>query len=79
MALTGISPQITVGDLAVICGMLLTAAAHYWAVFFKLKNVDTKVEELRRGRGLILGDGSDWPDAVRRCFGFGGRPTRGGL
>lgn len=35
---------------------------------------DRRLEDLRRGRGLILGQDSDWPDAVRRCFGFGRGP-----
>jgi len=62
--------DISIGDLAVICGMLVAAAAHYFGIKNRIDNVLNTVEELKRGRGLVMGATSDWPIAVRRCFGF---------
>lgn len=62
------SLTISLGDVLVVGGML----AHL--VFFQFKQVrriDTieyQVEELRKGRGLIM---EHFPPMVRRCFGYG--------
>lgn len=72
-----ISPTISVGDIAVVVGMAVAATGNYFAIANKIKATDWKVEELRRGRGLIL---DHWPPMVRRCFGYDGqhpqRPQR---
>ena len=62
-----IQPTVSLGDLVIACGMAAAAAANYFAVVNKQKATDWKVEELRRGRGLIL---EHWPPSVRRCFGY---------
>ena len=62
-----LSTSISIGDIAIMVGLVGTAAANYFGVVNKIKAVDYKLEELRRGRGLIL---EHWPHAVRRCFGF---------
>lgn len=59
--------EISVGDVAVVVGLAVTAAANYFGLQGKIKSVDYKVEELRRGRGLIL---EHFPPMVKRCFGY---------
>lgn len=74
------SNTITVGDLFAGLMMVCSAIAFYFAgvrrvdaVVIKADVLEKSVEELRRGRGLILDGDSNWPDAVRRCFGYGRR------
>jgi hypothetical protein len=67
-----IDSHISIGDLVVIIGILGSIAANYFGVLNKIRATDWKVEELRRGRGLIL---EHWPHAVRRCFGYDNGPT----
>ena len=74
------STTISVGDAAVILGLLGSVVYNYFAVVRSVDKLKMKhdalhndVSDLRRGRGLILGGDSDWPDAVRRCFGFHGK------
>lgn len=82
-----ISPTISLGDIALIVGLLGTMVWNYFAIIRRqdrlnarhdllsnrVTNLDGKVEELRRGRGLIL---EHWPATVRRCFGFDANGTR---
>ena len=63
-----ISGTITWGDIAVIVGLLIGGTANFYAVKGMVSATDYKVEELRRGRGLIL---EHFPPMVRRCFGYG--------
>ena len=62
-----LDPTISVGDVVAIVGMTAAAVGNYFAIASKIKATDWKVEELRRGRGLIL---DHWPPMVRRCFGY---------
>ena len=62
-----IDQTISVGDIFVIGGLIVGGAANYFGTVGKVKSVDYKVEELRRGRGLIL---KDWPYPVQRCFNY---------
>lgn len=69
---------ITIGDIAVIFGLAGTAATSYFGVIRRIDrlvgrhdNLANQVDELRHGRGLVLGPTSDWPPMVRRCFGYG--------
>lgn len=78
-----ISPTISIGDIVLVLGLFGTMAWNYFAVIRRqdrlsarhdlisqrVTNLDNRVEELRRGRGLIL---EHWPATVRRCFGFDG-------
>jgi hypothetical protein len=74
------SNYVTIGDICVVGGLAAGAAWNYFGIHRKLDHLDNrqtttenKIEKLRRGRGLILGEAtSDWPNAVRRCFGFNG-------
>lgn len=59
--------EISIGDLAVIVGLVGTALGNYFTTRNMTERTDYKVEELRRGRGLIL---EHWPPAVQRCFGY---------
>jgi hypothetical protein len=62
-----IEPTISVGDLCIFVGMCGAAVGNYFGTVNKVKEVKWMVEELRRGRGLIL---RDWPPMVKRCFGY---------
>jgi hypothetical protein len=53
--------------MSVIGGMVLAATVNYITTVQRQKATDWKVEELRRGRGLIL---RDWPQRVQQCFGY---------
>lgn len=72
------SNHVSIGDVCVIAGVVGSVAWNYFGLHRKIDHLDNRqsttektLEELRRGRGLILGETSDWPNAVRRCFGFG--------
>ena len=67
------SNHVTLGDVVVILGIVAAVFANYFGMRARINELAKTVDELRRGRGLILGPNSDWPDAVRRCFGFVGR------
>ena len=62
-----IDTDLSIGDLAIVGSVLFTGTANYIAIMYKVKATDWKVEELRRGRGLIL---KDWPPRVQACFGW---------
>lgn len=71
------STQISLGDLIMIGGLVIGVVANYFGIVRRIDGLDgrqsaaeTQIDDLRRGRGLILGETSDWPDTVRRCFGF---------
>lgn len=71
------SYNVTIGDVCVIGGIVASVAWNYFGIHRKLDalesrqtSTENRVEDLRRGRGLILGETSDWPHAVRRCFGM---------
>lgn len=38
----------------------------------RLDNCEQDITDLKHGRGLII-SGGNWPDAVKRCFGFNHR------
>jgi hypothetical protein len=63
---------ISLGDVILGVCMFVSVIANYFAVKYAIRDLDYRVEELRRGRGLIL---EHWPAPVRRCFGFDGTPT----
>lgn len=83
-----ISPTISLGDIALILGLAGTMIWNYVMIIRRqdglnarhtllsqrVTNLDGKVEELRRGRGLIL---EHWPATVRRCFGFDANGAKG--
>jgi hypothetical protein len=62
-----IEPTISVGDVSVIGGLVLAATVNYITTVQRVKATDWKVEELRRGRGLIL---REWPQKIQQCFGY---------
>ena len=62
--------EISIGDISVIVIGLLSLAGYFFGIKYRLDALSTTVEDVRRGRGLILGPNSDWPAAVRRCFGM---------
>ena len=62
-----IDPQVSLGDIIVVVGFVVGGLANYFMLSSKVREVLYKVEELRRGRGLIL---EHWPYAVQRCFGY---------
>lgn len=68
-------PTVSFDSVIVLFGFGGTIAAQWFFLRFEVKQIRRDVEGLKRGRGLILGANSDWPDAVRRCFGFG-HPTK---
>ncbi len=77
------SQQISVGDIFIAGGIIASVVWNYFSIHRRLDRLDdrqttteTRIDDLRRGRGLILGEQSDWPDAVRRCFGFGANGSR---
>lgn len=65
------SPQITLGEILVLGAGALAWYAGYIRQGEQIRSIHKTVEALKRGQGLILGEGSNWPDAVRRCFGYG--------
>lgn len=72
------SQNINLGEILLGAGLVGSAVWNYFTTIRRIDALeqrqdgsDSKIEDLRRGRGLILGQDSDWPDAVRRCFGFG--------
>lgn len=76
-----ISPTISIGDIVLVLGLCGTMAWNYFTVIRRqdrlaarhdllsqrVNNLDTRVDDLRRGRGLIL---EHWPAPFRRLFGF---------
>jgi hypothetical protein len=71
-------PTFTFDGIAAIITLLAGGITGYYGIIRKVDRHETQIkhtqqdyEDLRRGRGLILGRESDWPDAVRRCFGYG--------
>lgn len=71
-----LSDQVSFGDLIVAGGLVGSVIYNYSIVSTTLRALRTQVEDLRRGRGLIMGENSDWPLAVRRCFGMVDDHTR---
>lgn len=69
-----VSTTVSLGDLIVALISLCTLVGLYYAQRFSIAQTDYKVEELRRGRGLIL---EHWPHMVQRCFGWRGSGSRG--
>jgi hypothetical protein len=61
--------QISLGDIVLFAGFCIGGASSYFGTLNKIKATDYKIEELRRGRGLIL---EHWPHTVQRCFGWRG-------
>lgn len=69
--------NFTIGDIVAIAAMIGTVTFNYFSIVRRVDSIisrhsslSTSVEDLRRGRGLILGPESDWPPMVRRCFGY---------
>lgn len=58
---------VSAGDLIVALVSLCSALAVFFTMKSQVIATDYKVEELRRGRGLIL---EHWPQSVKRCFGY---------
>jgi hypothetical protein len=66
--------EVSIGDIIVVVGMVGTVLYQYFGtvrqvdrIAERVKATDTKVEELRRGRGLIM---ESWPMGFQRCMGF---------
>lgn len=68
---------VSFDSVIALCGFAGTLATQWIILRAEVKEVKRDLDGLRRGRGLILGANSDWPDAVRRCFGFGRRDKNG--
>lgn len=68
---------ISFDSVIALAGFAGTLTVQWFVLRADVKEVKKDIDALRRGRGLILGANSDWPDAVRRCFGFGQRPRHG--
>lgn len=66
-----LSTQISFGDIFVILGLLGSVIYNYAVYSFTLREIRRDIDDLKRGRGYIMGPTSDWPDLVRRCFGYG--------
>jgi hypothetical protein len=67
-----ISYSVSLGDL-IVAGVAVGSVIYNYAVVQKrVDSISYNYEELRRGRGIII-EGGDWPDTVRRCFGYGRR------
>ena len=62
-----IEDHISVGDILILIGFVGTILGNYFMLKALVREVNYKVEELRRGRGLIL---EHWPPSVQRCFGY---------
>lgn len=75
MSLT-FSNTVTLGDILLLIGFIGSLFANYIWIIRRIDLIasrqtatDLRVEDLRHGRGLVI-QGGDWPDAVKRCFGF---------
>lgn len=73
------SAQITLGDAVMVATLFASIAYNYIAVVRRVDRIgyrqdatEKAVEDMRRGRGLIL---EHWPPMVRRCFGYGANGT----
>lgn len=62
-----LQPTVSMGDLVVAVVAVCSFAANYFVTQQRVTALEYKVEELRRGRGIIL---EHFPPMVRRCFGF---------
>lgn len=58
---------ISLGDVVVVLVAALSFSANYFLTQSRVTALEYKVDELRRGRGLIL---ENFPPMVRRCFGY---------
>lgn len=65
-----ISPQISVGDLILVAGLLANVIYNWAFINNTLVMLKKEIDDLKRGRNLIMGDDSSWPLSVRRCFGM---------
>jgi hypothetical protein len=65
------TPSISLDSIVTLAGFAGAIFAQHLLMKSDIKQNKKDIDDLRRGRGLILGTNSDWPDAVRRCFGFG--------
>lgn len=63
-------PTISYDSIIVVLGFAGTFVAQWFFLRWEVKELRRDVEDVRRGRGLVMGKNSDWPDAVRKCFGF---------
>jgi hypothetical protein len=54
---------VSLGDMVVVVVAIFSIGVNY----AHINQIDYKVEELRRGRGIIL---EHFPPMVRRCFGY---------
>jgi hypothetical protein len=68
---------ISLGELVTLLGIIGALITNYFSFIRRVDRMAvrhdtlaTQVNELRHGRGLVLGSQSDWPPMVRRCFGF---------
>lgn len=74
----------SVGDVAVIVSIAASVLYHYFAGIRRVdrladrhERLAEQVDDLRHGRGLVLGPTSDWPQRVRNCFGYGANGNGG--
>lgn len=63
---------ISLGDVMTTAVVSLGFAKTWFSYGWRLKNVEEDISDIKHGRGLII-EGGNWPDAVRRCFGYGRR------
>lgn len=59
--------HVTIGDVAVLVALAGNVLYFIFGVGWRIQNTDFKVEELRRGRGLVM---KDWPIGFQRVMGF---------
>jgi hypothetical protein len=59
--------HVSLGDLVLFMGFIGGMIVNWFTLREKVNRIDYKLEELRRGRGLML---EHWPQMVRQCFGF---------
>lgn len=62
---------VSIGDIILAVGMVASVVFNYAVNSFMIKQLMRDINDIRRGRGLIMGPNSDWPPQVRRCFGYG--------
>lgn len=77
--------EISIGDIVALLSFAVTLAYNYFAIWRKIDRVsarqtlidtrvgnnETRFEDLRRGRGLIL---ESWPQSMQRLMGFRNGP-----
>ena len=68
-----LTSNISIGDILVIVAMGASIVYNYAVYAISIKFIRQELADLKRGRGLILDNTSNWPTDFKALFGVNGR------